>query len=131
MTVAVVQVNWSRAEIAAALDAARAASPKLSGRKKALEQLERAERQLAEKENPKAPVALHFGERPLGLFGAEFAQFSDPAARSALASLQKAVLESKKKATRPGPNDRPRDNALADMRDRRVRHITGGARPAL
>jgi hypothetical protein len=129
MTVAVAHVNWSVEEITVALDAALAASSKLGGRKQALEQLESAQRRLAGKSSPKARVALHFGERPLGLLGTVLAQSSDPAARSALASLQKAVIEAKKTAKRPGPKDVPLHNPLADTRERGVRHITGRARP--
>jgi hypothetical protein len=69
VTVAAAHVNWSRSEVAAALEVVRAAAPKLSGRKQALEQLERAERKLETKPNAEAHIALHFGERPLGLLG--------------------------------------------------------------
>ena len=130
LTVAVVHVNWSQAEIVGALAAARGANPRLSGRKQALEQLERAERKLAGKPNSKARVALHFGERPLGLLGTVLSQSVDPAAKSALTSLQKAVLEAKKTAKRPGPKDGSLHNPLADTRDRRARHLTGRPRPA-
>lgn len=129
MTVAVVHVNWSRSEVAAALEAVRSANAKVGGRKQALEQLGRAERKLLDKANPKARVALHFGERPLSLLGAVLAESADPAAISALTSLEKAALSAKRNATRPGPQDGPLHNPLADTRDRRARHLTGRPRP--
>ena len=90
--VAAATVNWTQAEIEEVLDAVSASSIG-RGRKKALEELNRAQAKIAANENPKARMTIRFGERPAALIAEVLQGRSSPAARSAMRLLEEAAIQ--------------------------------------
>jgi hypothetical protein len=127
--VAAATVNWTRAEIDEALDAV-SASATVRGRKRALEELNRARAKVAVKDNPKAPVTIRFGERPAALIAEVLQGRPSPVARSALCRLEEAALHAVRGARKAKRNEVTLSNVKADTRDHRVRHVSGRPRPA-
>lgn len=125
--VAAATVNWTRVEIDEVL-AAVSASSTVRGRKKALEELNRARAKA--KDNPKARVTIRLGERPAALIAEVLQGRSAPAAQSALRRLEAAALQAVRGARKAKRDEVTLGNVKADTRDHRVRHVTGRPRSA-
>jgi hypothetical protein len=127
--VAAATVNWTQAEIEEVVDAVSASSI-VRGRKKALEELNRARARTAANENPKTRMTIRFGERPAALIAEVLQGRSSPAARSALRLLEEAAIQAVRGARRAKRNEINLSNVKADTRDRSVRHVSGRPRSA-
>jgi hypothetical protein len=121
-------MNWTPAEIDEVLDAVTASSI-VRGRKKALEELNRARAKIATKANPRARATIRFGERPAALIAEVLQGRSSPAARSALRQLEEAALHAVRGAWGHAPP--PRSDRRPPQRARYLRLDNGNPTGAL